>query len=86
MPAMEQKIFEMGLSVETVSLYLICCAIEDSGAAITLRDIRKKWNGSEDDLAAGVEMLEQKSILKRIASDGETNAGFKLNDVDDWEN
>ena len=85
MPAMEQKIFELGLSVETISLYLICCAITDAEASITLRDIRKKWNGSEDDLVAGVETLERKGILKRIASDGETNAGFKLNDVEDWE-
>ena len=85
MPAMEQKIFEIGLSTETVSLYLICCAIEDADAPITLKGIRTKWNGSETGLTEGLDVLEQKNILKRIATDGETNAGFKLNRSEHWD-
>ena len=33
-PALSQKIFSMDLDVETVSLYLLCCAVIDTGAAI----------------------------------------------------
>ena len=42
-PAMSQKIFSMNLGVETVSLYLLCCAVADAGALARGTD---PWEGT----------------------------------------
>ena len=66
-PAMSQKIFSMNLDVETVSLYLLCCAVADAGAPITARTLQDKWNGSPQALAKQLDLLEKKNILGRPA-------------------
>jgi hypothetical protein len=45
-PSREQKIFNLGLPTETISLYLLCCGIKDAGMTLTTRNILERWNGS----------------------------------------
>ncbi|MGD8700908.1 MAG: hypothetical protein PVG51_12250 [Desulfosarcina sp.] len=73
-PAMNQKIFSMNLGVETVSLYLLCCAIADAGAAITRANLLLKWNGNPSSLDRELGQLEKRHILGRAdeRKDGET--------------
>ena len=74
-PAMSQKIFSMKLGVETVSLYLLCCAVADAGAAITRSTLQEKWNGNKTALERELRRLEDRNIL---SSDDEEVPGERV--------
>lgn len=76
--AMDQQIFKMGLSVETISVYLLCCALEDSGARISSSNLRAKWNGGEDALQAGIRRLEARNIIRPVVSDRQGTEVYRL--------
>ena len=72
---MSQKIFSMKLGVETVSLYLLCCAVADGGAAITRSTLQEKWNGNKTTLERELRRLEDRNIL---SSDDEEVPGERV--------
>lgn len=82
--AMNQKIFNLGLSVETVSVYLICCSLSDNDTSISTKNIASMWNGTEALLLESLKKLEERGILCRIISGGEENNVYKLSDVKNW--
>ncbi len=82
---MDQRIFGMGLPVETVSLYLLCCGLSDSGAAISKTHLLGIWNSSEDELIRGLETLEDRNILARAVSDTEADPAYQLTDPKQWQ-
>lgn len=81
---MNQKIFNLGLSVETVSVYLISCNLSDNGTAISTRNLSGMWNGTEALLFEGLKNLEERNILRRIISDRDENVVYQLSDVKNW--
>jgi predicted transcriptional regulator len=81
-PTMRQKIFSMDLDVETVSLYLLCCAVADTGAAITVEALAGKWNGDQIALERELRRLEQKNIICKIK--GKTAPFYQMLDEDQW--
>jgi hypothetical protein len=83
-PAMNQKIFDVGLSVETISVYLICCNLSDNDMAISTKNLSSMWNGAEALLLEGLEDLEEQNILRNILSDGEGTNIYKFLDVKRW--
>ena len=83
-PTMNQKIFTMDLDVETVSLYLLCCAVADAGAPITERTLQEKWNGSPETLAMHLGYLEDKSILTRDTDKGTGETTYLVVDEKKW--
>jgi hypothetical protein len=83
-PAMNQEIFNLGLSVETVSVYLICCNLSDNNTVISTKNLSSMWNGTEALLIEGLKDLEERSILRKIISDGEEKNIYQLSDVKDW--
>lgn len=73
--SMSQRIFDMNLPVEAVSLYLLCCALADAGAAITRETLSERWNGSDEALEREIAFLEKKNILCRTgAQEGSATA------------
>jgi len=78
-PAMNQKIFALGLPVETVSLYLLCCALADQGTAITQENLQKVWTDSPQRLSQSLAELAARMIVEPAA------AGFQLNPPDRWQ-
>lgn len=60
---MNQKIFTMNLGVEAVSLYLLCCAVADTGVPITHSALEDKWNGSPDGLEREINTLKNRNII-----------------------
>ena len=78
---MDQRIFEWGLPVETVSLYLLCTGLADTDTALTLTTIRSKWNGDDDTLTQALHQLQEKCILCPCVSDQEC---FDLGPADGW--
>ena len=83
-PAMRQKIFSMGLDIETVSLYLLCCAVVDTGAAITRTLLREKWNGTQEELNRQIDRLEEMNILDRKGRTGDGESVFVVTDEKKW--
>ena len=83
-PSMNQLIFRMGLSVETISLYLLCCGLADAGRAITTQNLQQVWNDTPDALDEGLQTLEQKNILRRILSDGQDRSAYQLTGIEHW--
>jgi hypothetical protein len=83
-PAMNQEIFNLDLSVETVSVYLICCNLSDNNTVISTKNLSSMWNGTEALLNKGLKDLEERNILRKIISDGEEKNIYQLSDVADW--
>lgn len=83
-PAMNQKIFNLGLSVDTVSVYLICCSIADTDTTISTNKLSEMWNSTRASLFEGLKDLETRNILRRIISDGAGNIVYQLSDVKNW--
>jgi len=84
-PAMNQKIFKLGLSVETVSVYLMCCSLADTETTISTKKLSEMWNGTRASLLEGLEDLETRNILRRIISDRAGNNVYKLSNVKNWQ-
>jgi hypothetical protein len=83
-PAMNQKIFTLGLSVETISVYLMCCNLQDNDTTISTKNLSGVWNGEESLLLEGLKDLEDRNILRKIISDKEENSIYHLSHVEKW--
>jgi hypothetical protein len=83
-PAMSQKIFSMDLDVETVSLYLLCWAIADAGAAVTQTSLLEKWNGNLTALEQALRQLEGKNILGRDGEDARGEPVYRIMEEKQW--
>ena len=83
-PTMNQAIFNIGLSVETISVYLLVCGLTDAGRSVTSKNLEEVWNGSEAALGQGLRELEDRHIISIILSDGEDNAAYRVLDRQRW--
>ncbi|MCB2147431.1 MAG: hypothetical protein KQI81_13225 [Deltaproteobacteria bacterium] len=83
-PAMSQKIFSMKLGVETVSLYLLCCAVADAGAAITRSTLQEKWNGNRTALERELHRLEDRNILSGDNEEAQGETVYRMVDEKRW--
>ena len=83
-PAMSQKIFSMNLGVKTVSLYLLCSAVADAGAAITRTTLQDKWNGDQTALERELRHLEERNILRREDAEMQENPVYRMVDEKQW--
>ena len=81
---MDQQIFNMDLSVETISVYLLCCHMADMDEAITTSRLNEIWNGTPAELDIGLRALEEKNILAKIISDGEAKSVYQIRAVRHW--
>ena len=82
--SMNQEIFNLDLSVETVSVYLICCNLSDNNTVISTKNLSSMWNGAEESLIEGLKDLEERNILRKIISDRDEKNVYQLTDVTDW--
>lgn len=82
--SMSQKIFKIGLSVESISTYLLCCGIVDSGETITTKHLFEIWTSSKETLEKALQDLEERQILRKIISDREENTIYKLTEEKTW--
>ncbi|WP_319404659.1 hypothetical protein [uncultured Desulfosarcina sp.] len=83
-PAMSQKIFSMKLGVETVSLYLLCCAVADAGATITRSTLQEKWNGNRTALEQELRRLEGRNILSSHDEEAQEETVYRMVDENRW--
>ena len=83
-PSMSQKIFDLELPMETVSLYLLCCGLADEGKAVCANTIEDIWNGSAQELKAGLIDLEKRNIIRKATPDDAGNDTYRPVSPEQW--
>lgn len=73
---MEQKIFELGLSVEVVSVYLLCVGLAESDTELTFENMTAVWSDSEANLFKGIDELEKRHIIEKDDENKKINQIF----------
>jgi hypothetical protein len=82
--SMSQKIFDMGFAVETISVYLLCCGLNDMQRDISKSNLAVLWNDSAEALEDGLETLLHHHVLVRVISRGRAIDRFKIVEADRW--
>ena len=62
---MENKIFELGLSVEAISLYILLDHFGEFEKDISLDAVRTKWSSSESVLTRCLDELDLQGVISR---------------------
>ncbi len=83
-PTINQNIFRIGLSVETISVYLLCCGFYDNETVISTKNLLGVWNGTKEALFEAIKELENRNILLKIISGGEDKNVYKLTENKSW--
>ena len=81
---MNQEIFKLNLSTESVSAYLLCCGLEDEGKSISTKNLGEIWTSTGSSLKQSMQELLNRKILQITVSDGEENTVYQLTDVHEW--
>ncbi len=63
MPDMDRRIFEMGLSVEATSLYLLMESLSDSGVSLNRASVLPYWNATEQELDEAFDELLRRNVV-----------------------
>mgnify|MGYP001814134144 FL=1 len=83
-PAMDQAIFNFGLSTKTISVYLMCCGLSDMGNPVTVKAMLPIWSGSEAELRQGLVDLEARHIITKGAGDIADIVPYRINPSSKW--
>jgi hypothetical protein len=83
-PTREQQIFNLGLGVETVSLYLLCCGLADAGQPLCLETIAPAWNLDRKALIANLDILISRGILTADGEPADIATRFQLRPASRW--
>lgn len=75
MMQMDRAVFDLGLSVNAVSLYILICALADEGRDPTLETVGRQWSASEDALWTAAKELESRNVL-RIELESKSSGRF----------
>jgi hypothetical protein len=60
---MDRAIFDLKISIEATSLYILLCALMDGGQPPTLENALPKWTGTEESLLAAARELIGRCII-----------------------
>ncbi len=65
---MDRKIFEMSLSVEATSLYLLLVPLAEGGVPLNRDSAMQFWNSSQDKLDDAAEELLARCVIQTVIS------------------
>jgi len=80
---MDRAIFDLRISVEATSAYILICSLMDEGHFPSLTQMRSLWNGNDDSLQAALgELMERQVLVAR----GELfeDSPVSVNPADKW--
>lgn len=60
---MDRAVFDLGVSVHAVSLYILICGLLDEGREPTMEAVLTQWTDSKDALQAAVEELAARGVI-----------------------
>jgi hypothetical protein len=79
---LDTRIFDLDMSVEATSAYIVIDKVAHSGIAVTLDAIRPYWNSGEKALHESMDELQKRGVVARLG-EGDT-ARFLLKPAGDW--
>lgn len=80
---MDRAIFDLKISVEATSLYILLCALMDAGEHPTLENASSKWTGTEEALReAARELIERCIVAGAVPTPGDMH--LHPNSRDRW--
>ena len=80
---MDRKIFDLNLSVEATSAYILICNLADSGTPITIESAETFWNDKPEALVSALKELNHHGIIFE-AQDANQMRQYYLNPSDRW--
>jgi hypothetical protein len=80
---MDRAIFDLKVSVEATSAYILICSLLDGGHHPDLDKIRSLWNGSEQSLQAAISELMERQVLQNC-SELSSDTAVAANPADKW--
>jgi hypothetical protein len=81
---MDRKIFQMNLSVEATSAYILICNLAESGAPVTIESAGAFWHNTVETLAEAIGELKRHRIIYEIV-DSRQMRQYLINSSDLWE-
>jgi hypothetical protein len=81
---MDTKIFDQGLSMEAVSVYIIIGVLQNEGASPHLSLIRPRWNSSEEELAGALNDLLAHQVIALEPNSGEADPVYRTTPYFRW--
>ena len=60
---MDRAIFDLKVSVEATSLYILLCALMDGGQPPTMENALLKWTGTEESLLTAAQELIKRCVI-----------------------
>ena len=78
----DPAIFDQGLDVAVISVYLSCCGLAAEGVDVTRTRLISIWNDSGESLDAGLEILLARNIIGKATAGGE--AAFTILPKHQW--
>ena len=76
---MDQRIFELNLSVEATSLYLLAVSLSDGGALLDRENISRFWNGTEAQFE-----LAWAELLRRRVTEQTSEGVLSIRPFGEW--
>ena len=80
---MDREIFNLNLSVEATSAYILICNLAESGTPITIESAGTFWNDTSEALVSALEELKGHCIIVE-ALDANQMRQYYLNSSDRW--
>ncbi len=82
---MRQRIFDIQLSVETTSLFLLFEGLSVDKSNVSTQEVFNVWNSTEALFKKGLEELEERNIIVRVLADSEHNGYYRLVNNNRWQ-
>ncbi len=68
---MEREIFNVKLSVEATSAYILLCSLQEKGKILTDETIAPYWQGTSEQLSNAMAELKSRNIIEEDNRSGE---------------
>ena len=65
---MEREIFNLQLSVEATSAYILMCSLQEKGKILTDETISPYWQGTDEQLKTALVELKKRNIIQENTS------------------
>ncbi|HDM78233.1 MAG TPA: hypothetical protein ENG51_17495 [Deltaproteobacteria bacterium] len=65
---MEREIFNLQLSVEATSAYILMCSLQEKGKILTDETISPYWQGTDEQLKTALIELKERNIIQENMS------------------
>ena len=81
---MDRAVFDLKMSTEATSLYILICSFSDQGIAPTRILVRSRWSGDDEDFLLAIDELLSRRVLGGIVPQSDEDV-FQLNPHPFWD-